>query len=292
MAKDDPLRSEIRKLERPSTARYLGRALGNWAEIGAIFLVAHHFWNPPVVFLCVLLLGTRQHALAMLGHDGAHRAVSRNRTLNDAITSLLVFYPIYGGLDGYRHFHFSHHRLTGRDEDPEFAFKRRYPADWDLPLERGRLFRLLLLDLSGWNARQLLQVGALAPPRSLADRVGPLLWHLGAAWVLWKLELLWIAPVWVWAFLTSHWAVFRLRVWTEHTGTRGTHRIRATWLERLLIVPHNTWYHWEHHRFPGVPCWNLPAVRDLLGAREVLPLRTLFELYRLGPRMPASIPED
>lgn len=288
----DILRQEIRKLERPSLARYLARVAGNWLEVGAILGLAAWWWTPPVIGLAVLLLGTRQHALAMLAHDGAHYAASRTRWLNDSLVCLLVFYPLYGGLDGYRHFHFTHHRTTGRDDDPELAYKRAFAADWSLPLSWGRLLRLLLRDLTGQNLHQIVRLGAQAPPRSWADRVGPAAWNLVAALVLARLGALWVAGLWVAAFCTAHWAVFRLRVWTEHVGTRGTHRIHAGPLARFFIVPHNTWYHWEHHRYPGVPCWNLPAVRDLLGARQVLPLETLFEVLEHEAPMVAGIPGE
>jgi len=91
------------------------------------------------------------------------------------------------------------------------------------------------------------------------------------------------------------------------------HRIHAPWYLRFWLLPHNTWYHYEHHHFPQVPCWNLPKVRALVGpvpeiqplfrvigsmsaAPEILsgaPTRVLGEpLPVFNPRVVAEIPQE
>ena len=77
--------------------------------------------------------------------------------------------------------------------------------------------------------------------------------------------MMWVSYLWWWAYFTSYWATFRLRALSEHHGTAGTHHLDAGRLARAWFLPHNTWLHWEHHRHPRVPCWNLPALRVLEG---------------------------
>ena len=41
---------------------------------------------------------------------------------------------------------------------------------------------------------------------------------------------------------------------SEHVGTEWTHRLGKPPLwQRLVYLPANTWLHWEHHKWPGVP---------------------------------------
>jgi fatty acid desaturase len=90
---------------------------------------------------------------------------------------------------------------------------------------------------------------------------------------------LWILLIWYAASLTAFWAVFRLRMWTEHVGTRETYRVSVSWWQRALYLPHNTWYHYEHHRWPSIPYWNLPRARALDRSEPVIPLNKLLASY-------------
>jgi fatty acid desaturase len=280
-----------RELARPDAWAWISRALGEWVWIGLALAFAHRYWSPLGVLLAAYWIGTRQHALAMLAHDGAHGAISRNRRVNDLVTGLLAFWPLYGNLHGYRRFHFRHHRWTGQAEDPEHEYKRQASPDWDLPFTGGKLARLLVGDLLGLNFGRVVLLGKFAPPEGRFDRAGLPLWGLGAALATWHLGIFWVALPWNLGFMTSHWAAFRLRALTEHVGTRDTHRIDAPWWARSLFVPQNTWYHWEHHRYPAIPSWQLWRVREALG-HDAPPVRPLVDVLRdhfRGPVRPAGI---
>lgn len=83
-----------------------------------------------------------------------------------------------------------------------------------------------------------------------------------AIWATIALTLGW-QPVALWfaALSTSFWASNRLRIWTEHQGTNGTHRIWPTWWQRFLFLPHNIWVHPEHHANAAIPFYDLPRMR-------------------------------
>lgn len=280
---------EVRILAQPSAWQWILRVLGEWLQIAGLMGLAGA-WNHPLGYLLAAwAVGARQHALGMLGHDAAHFAISRNKRLNDAIGAWLVFWPMGGGLDAYRRFHFAHHRKTGQAEDPEHPFKKGRPLEWPLPWPRGFLARTVAKDLVGLGSPNLLRLGALAPPTRILDVAGPLGWALFHLGLVAYFELWWMAGIWALAFVTSHWACFRLRVWTEHTGTAGTHPIRASAWQRWLFLPQNTFHHAEHHRYPSVPSWNLPEVRRREGRGEGISVGELFGRYRTWPEMPASI---
>jgi hypothetical protein len=69
------------------------------------------------------------------------------------------------------------------------------------------------------------------------------------------------------------------------------HRIHVPWYLRAWLLPHNTWYHYEHHHFPQVPCWNLPRVRALLGdSPPILPVFDVISSYSRSPEIGSGAP--
>ena len=287
---DDATAATRDRLRTPCVFRWLAAVLLDWAVILAALMMAARLHHPAGYVAAVLVVGNRQHALAIIGHDGAHRAASRTRWLNDTLTCLLCFWPLGLGLDGYRRHHYAHHRHTGTREDPELEYKGWGAPHWDLPTPGLRLFFLFVRDLFGLSPRELLNLRRTIPPVSQRDVVGPLLWWTAALGLLFVTGALWIALLWAISLGTAYWATFRLRVWTEHMGTPGTHRIHAAWWQRLLFLPHNTWCHWEHHRWPTYPSCTLQTVRELETKTPVEPLAGLFRSYRKSPSIPSGQP--
>ncbi len=284
--------ASLRELSRPSLACWVGRALLNWAELIGLIALAGAIDHPLGYFGVAVLLGPRQHALSLLAHDAVHGTISRRRWLNDLLGQVLAFWPLFGPLDSYRDFHLLHHRTLGTDRDPELAFKQWNPDDFRTPLSRWRLLGWFLRDVLGFSWRKVFQLGKLSPPRTRRDFWGPIAWWLTAELVLWRCGWLWAGRLWWFAYFSSYWAFFRLRAWTEHMGTLGTHRIHAGWLARWLYLPHNTWYHWEHHLHPSVPCWNLPAIRaQTLGeGPDVITTPELWAQLERVPGYPYGMP--
>lgn len=240
-------------------ARWLFAVGCEWVMIAALLWAASRsVWAWPFV---VLALGTRQHALAILGHDGSHYLVCRgNPRLNDWLTCLLTFWPLSAGLRGYRIFHFAHHRCVGTPNDPELDHRERLSRwQWRSPSSRLRVAGLVFMDLCGFGFVEVAKVFYTIPRRGISDYVGPAAFAVLFAVVCWHYP---ICLLWYVALGTSFWAAFRLRMWTEHIGAKeGTHKITAKWWQRAIYLPHNTWLHYEHHDSPHVPFWRLPELR-------------------------------
>lgn len=277
----------LARLRAPRPDRWLAGVGLDWTLIVLALAMAARWARPEGYLVAMLVVGNRQHALAIIGHDGAHRSISRCRWLNDGLTCLLCFWPLGLGLDGYRKHHYVHHRHTGTAQDPELTYKGWSAPQWDLPLSSRRLRGLLCRDLLGLSPRALLNLRRTIPPVSVRDVAGPLIWWAAALAVMQHYGCAWIALLWAGSLATTYWATFRLRVWTEHMGTPGTHRISVTCWQRLF-APHNTWCHWEHHRWPSLPSAQLPAARALDAAPESIPLTRLFRSYRQTPRIPSG----
>jgi len=230
---------------------------GDYALIAFAFMIAWK-WQWPAYPVSLLLLGIAQHRIAILAHDGAHGLICRNSALNYFCTQVLCFWPLMIDLNRYKKFHFDHHRHTGNDElDPELHLKQdRY----HLPKTKLQLLGCFLRDLCGGSIVEFMEVSYYIGKSS-----NPF-WVMSFPLVSCAVSFWTGHPEFFVLFMlskpTTFWAVFRLRVYTEHVGVTGTHRIHVNKWQRWLFAPHNTWMHWEHHQHPQVPFWQLPKLRD------------------------------
>jgi fatty acid desaturase len=119
-----------------------------WALIGlAVTLVlAVGSWWAWVVAL--LLVGSRQQALTVLLHDGAHKRHFERSWLNDVVTDLACGLPLGISVEKNRRLHLAHHRYLGTLKDPDFASHRDHP-DFSFPMAKSKLARIFAKDLSG-----------------------------------------------------------------------------------------------------------------------------------------------
>ena len=68
------------------TYLYLAAVIGGavWFFESRPGLDVSWWWNVPVAFLAVVLVGAGQHQLSALAHEGSHYILFRNRWLNDS----------------------------------------------------------------------------------------------------------------------------------------------------------------------------------------------------------------
>jgi len=263
--------------------------------------VALWAWPSPwVIAPCVLLICTRQQALFVLAHEAAHYRLYRTRWLNDAVGRLM------GTLAGismctYRVTHRLHHNHLYGKQDPDIALNGGYPRG------AAYLVRKLLIDLTGWTApktyayffgapainrevetalRPLNDTSASLRQAARRDRWGVAGFHvaapIAAAWFggwtgLAQYLVLWLLPL-----ATLLQAVLRLRAVAEHGAPSGydspLHAARTNlpgpgplgWLVHQALFPHHVNYHVEHHLYPAVPHYHLPALHALLREQGAL----------------------
>jgi fatty acid desaturase len=224
----------------------------------------------------------------------------------------------------YRVIHRLHHNNLYTDDDPDTAIHGGYP--------RGvaYLWKKLAQDALGLNAwktfayffgapainretsRALRPLDDTSPALRAAARgdrwwvagvqvAAPLVALAAGGWTgLLQYLVLWVLPM-----LTVLQVILRLRAIAEHgavtdlasplTAARSnrTHGSAANWLGRAFLFPHHVNYHLEHHLYPAVPHYRLPAVHRALAARGVLDgaevrdvpatLRAIFAPRRRSP---------
>lgn len=177
--------STLHELAQPSEWKWLGLVVLDWLVIAVAMLIAAWLNHPAAFVFASVTIAVKQHALAILAHDGAHRLVSRTRWLNDVLTNLFCFWPLGFPLEGYRRFHFQHHRLTGTPQDPELIHKRVF-KQWEVPTTSCKLSAHVLSDLLGGGIPHLAMAAYLTRAVSFLDGAVPLLFWLVISLIAWQ----------------------------------------------------------------------------------------------------------
>jgi len=224
---------------------WLRDLLLDWLLIFLAIAIGLNFWY--LIPVSIFIIGNRQHALALLGHDATHKLVSKNNTINYIAGGIFCYAPIGLPWDGYREFHMSHHRWLGTVKDPEL--NRKFEAGVIVKnATKKNIIIQFIKDLLGLGIRDLTKFSLhKTNDDKIAIGIVQLIIIL-TAFIDWRIPVMWNL-----AIPTSLLAISRLRIWHEHVGTDTTHMIKATWWQRLLFLPHYAEYHHEHHEKPNVP---------------------------------------
>jgi fatty acid desaturase len=241
---------------------------------------------PITLPLAIALIGARQLGLAILMHDAAHRALSRDPRVNDFVGEWLCGQPVGASLASYRAYHLTHHKYAQQAEDPDLGLSAPFP------ISRASLYRKMIRDLTGqtfFKQRTAVLRAKLRSrkPDQSAIVIGFgeggrlrrfLLWQLGLLVVLsalglwWTYFVLWLLPMATWYPMVT-----RLRNIAEHAciakdepdPLRHARTTTANLLERAFIAPYYVQFHGEHHLFMHLPCYQLPRAHRLLDAKGV-----------------------
>lgn len=264
----------VRELSRIDPVRALFAIAEEWLAIAAAVLLCEHLpWLYP---LAVVFIGARQHALVVIGHDAVHHRLLPGRFWNEWVADIFLWWPVCASNAVFRRFHGPHHRHLGTDQDGNIALWRlrgpdgRPTREWTYPKTRWQLAATLLWRGCGPTGLGMLLVGLLRPIRWVGPVYG-LVRLLAFAGVValfesqGRLDLLlyyWIVPLTTW-FVASNY----IRLICEHSAVRSQRAAYAltrttvpSWFDLVFLVPRNISYHYEHHIYPSVPFYRLPAL--------------------------------
>lgn len=273
----------VRELSQIAPGRALLAVAGEW--LGIVVGVGLYLWRPslPTFVIALVWIGARQHALTVIAHDASHFRFLRRRWANELFGNLLLAWPMFISVAGFRKYHGAHHKHFNQPGDGNRVLWRTHTPEgelrpeWIYPKSRAALLALLLrhgLLATGlrWIVRGLLSVFVVAEP--LWARLARIGFYVGVATTLsmlgsWReFVLLWLAPLCTWHVVAQY-----MRLIAEHSAVhsddpdfQGTRTTIPTPLERLLILPRNIGYHIEHHWYPSVPFYRLPELHAVLMA--------------------------
>lgn len=274
----------LRALSRISTSRALGAIAVEWTIIATAIAAATFSDTWPVTVIAVLVIGSRQHALTVINHDATHFRLLESRRANDWVANVLLAWPMFISVQGFRHFHSEHHRHLNAPGDGNRALwgthgpDGRLTREWRYPKTSAGLFLTILRRAAVftglfWMVRGL--VGGFLFGVSTAERIARVLLWAAAFWAIDRADawhgfvLYWIVP-----YCTWHVAIQYIRLTCEHSAVRtdderyvDTRTTIPGLLGRLFVLPRNIGYHIEHHFYPSVPFYRLPELHACLMAR-------------------------
>ncbi|MCS6863957.1 MAG: fatty acid desaturase [Gemmataceae bacterium] len=109
----------------------------------------HWITTVPVAVIAIILVGTGQHQLTGLAHEGSHYILFRNRYLNDLAADILTMFPMFASIYHYRLQHLAHHQyVNDPDRDPDVSQLKKSGHWLEFPLSRKEVLRALIRQMS------------------------------------------------------------------------------------------------------------------------------------------------
>lgn len=230
----------------------------HWGVIALAIFLAVRFPGPATFLLCFVCVGTRQHALFVVMHEGTHGLIAKNRKVNDAISDLFAAWPVGISTERYRLRHWLHHRYLNSNKDPDWARKVGDPS-WVIPNTHRGFWRSYLPYFYG---KGLVETVYILRGFGVARKDYPkaIPFYLAVAALLtaaggWGGFLLY----WALPYATVNLMIHRFRYATEHMALPRSHilnstrNIRCSGLENFLFSPMNGSMHLIHHLYPNIP---------------------------------------
>ncbi|GIV35083.1 MAG: fatty acid desaturase [Chitinophagales bacterium] len=276
-------RDAVRELAKLSPLRSMAAIALEWALLTGAIALHRQFPHPVVYAFAFVLIGTRMYALYSLMHDGMHYLLLKNKFFNDLCTRLFLAWPLFLSLSRTREAHLRHHLHLKTADDPEMAHLQY--DEFKFPKTRRQWLAIWMMDLTGINflryfiakkiraARKVLSgrsvPGIMPKPVSYHQALKLVYYTVLAAVLMWTNTFMAFVLYWLLPYMTLYQLLNRIRLSTEHFHIASeevyqTRTVKSGWIERALIFPHNINYHAEHHLFPYVPFYRLPALHRLL----------------------------
>lgn len=226
--------------------------------------------------LAVLIIGSRQRALATLLHEASHKTLAKNKLLNFAIGTFFSGYFVLQTMGSYResHVRFHHGHFGDIELDPDYKFA--IEAGWyDRPqsVEKFTLHNIVLPFLLAKVPSYLYALiqHRLLDKRNRQETIVMIVYlgviasvFIGFGWGKYIL-LFWIVPYLTtfqiigWFIeMSEHYPLMNNSINLYKTRNRHSH-----WLEKFLTGMHNESYHLVHHLNPAIPFWNVPKAHHI-----------------------------
>lgn len=273
------IEAELQKsLETLRPIRSLIAIIWNWLLIFSCFFILKLIPSPTTWLLCFILIASRQHALLVLLHDGVHSLLHPNRSWNNRMMKWLISYPFLFEPSSYKKSHLQHHAYMNTEKDPDWTWKI-HTKQWQFPKRHFEFLGFCLRAMvvlsepiqrfrgAGKAIISIPQMWKSSPSYTLLHLI-----YFGAILVFaWWAEIFHlILFAWFLPMFTLLQLIHRIRSVAEHFGVHndggmgGSRVYKCGLLERLLLAPHNVYFHLDHHLYPHVPFYHLPRLHYAL----------------------------
>ena len=244
-----------------------------WISL-AVYLGELSSWLLP---LSILLIGSRQRALATLLHEAAHGALCKNKRLEKFLGTWCSGHLIFQSWVSYKRSHTldHHHKLGDPDHDPDYQYYRQSGV-FEKRSNLSFILRYLIRPAFFLNAPASLKYLLLNRLIRCPSK-GELLLVLACQCLL-ALCLTIMVGIegyllyWLLPYLTTFQAFTWFIELSEHypmiaTAEADLHATRNRFshpVEHFFTAMHGENFHLIHHLFPAIPYWNLKKAHQIL----------------------------
>lgn len=229
--------------------------------------------------LAIILIASRQHALLVLVHEGAHFRLANNHKLNDSISQYFAAFPIFFCTVGYRQNHLRHHRHLNSMKDPDWE-RKIHLTEWQFPQNARQLAKTFLKILAtSWykllvlfyNLSGLKDLNTYRDKKTRSVLLQKLAFYSLLGFVFYSMNSMTILIYfWLVPYLFVFPLIERVRSISEHFALpyadqySQTRDVLCLPLEGFIFGPHNIHYHLVHHLYPSIPHYHLAEFRERL----------------------------
>jgi len=245
---------------------------GAAAVLSALAIDISYLLAAPIIVFGWLIAAFGLNLFLWIGHEGGHGNLHPDKYRSTLIGILASFPVAPQSAIGFSASHMDHHRFANREGDPNLDIYRHFRGFWSrLLLSPGRAtrrYRAITQQMlrgddlpfrSGLSLDKI-QLRHLAKLNIIVQATWLLAVIIGLVFFPIEALLAYIIP----GFLSRSYN--GIRPYLEHAGLgdqRGQEsRTRSSWFWTVLEAGNN--YHQEHHLYPRVPCYKLPALHRYL----------------------------
>lgn len=281
-------RQKLKELSKQNVWMSLYQIFFEYFLIAVSIFICIKFWSIPLYILIVMFIGARQHELGVIMHDATHYLICKNKKLNELICNIFISYPLFFSLSKYRQVHFSHHKNTSTEEDPDWG-PRLNLKEWTFPQTKISFIKnifqycfyihvfknilnpkITLENKINYFLKSFIPIGKVNISNSKKIIIGIIFCIVIISSFYFKILsyffLFWIFPILFWIPFIN-----RFRQIAEHFGIESnsdlnkSRIIYPTLIDKIFLgVGWNVTYHLDHHIYPKIPCYNLKKLHKLL----------------------------
>lgn len=263
---------ELRSLDHSSLARLVSFLfLYLLGATGAIYLATVDTWDLSARVIagipCVFLAAAALHGISLFTHEAVHSVLSQSRIINNVLGAICAW-PVLQNFSAYKVLHLRHHKFLGIEGDPDhYANYTRWSwmvfiMNW-LRLLVGYPVYIVMIPILGFRQ------GRAGDRLWIAVETGAVL-CIGAAIYFSPVPGTYILYGWLLPMILIN-SFVNVRGMSQHTllpepndPVLGSRTILSNPITRYFMCNEN--YHLEHHLFPRVPWYRLPALHRELNA--------------------------
>ncbi len=236
-----------------------------WAGcIALLFATQEHRFAIPIGIAASLLIANLIRGLGSVAHDAVHGSVSRNKTIS-YVVAFLCWAPTGMAVTIYQNYHLHHHRITNSYPDVDNFVVTDYTKN---PF----LAKVLLLNVYSWAYpfyfmfQMFRYTKRLSFARKIRMNVELVIWWgavaLFAMWAPFHVfTYSFILPFVFGTILASVTSMIEHYEMPDGEDAYGS-RTYCTEMPFMAWIWNNVPYHLEHHKFPGIPWYNLKSFHE------------------------------